>query len=511
MLEELKFSILRMGEKIEDAFISHNPIVAESLLSRAPSELLEKISVSRAQIVFDHAKDHTPAYQKFLKKNKFQKNHSWDKIPFIDKKNYIKKYSIKERCLGGSLPSDGEIYESSGSSGKPTLWIQNKAEEEVLFSEMAFEYHYLFQSKPTIILSTWVTGPWITGNKFCEVASHSALLKNTGSNMQNILDTLKDFGPSEHYMIVGYPPFIRQLILFLASNLDIKKYKIDIGLGGEAITLQAADFIRKHLPKRSLIFSSYGASDLDIGVGFENPYCQYIRFLASKNPQFRVDLFGDVSGDLPMLFQYNPMLYYVEDGPKKGKNKFELLFTQLNTEVAHPKIKYNLHDLGKKLSFSEVTNLLQKHFPNFKEEFSKLKQYRTILPLPFFVINGRSDGMLTIGSANVYPHQIELCFYENSNIHKNINHFKVGKSSNKNLEEIFEIHVELKEGSNVPKKFSLECKKSIIKFLGKFNADYAELAKNNLEMKNFEVKIYPYNHQLFAKDKNKIKRNFFLK
>ncbi len=510
MLEKLKFSILRIEERLEDAFVKNDPKLAQNLLEKVPSHILEQISSKRAKVVFEHAKEKTPGYQKFLKYKKYNSNTKWENIPHTDKSNYIKKYSLRERCLNGKLPENGEVYESSGSSGKPTLWVQNKAEEEVLFSEMAFEYHYLFQSKPTVIISTWITGPWITGNKFCEVASHSALLKNTGSDMQNILETLKDFGSKEHYLIVGYPPFIRQLILFLKQNINLNQYSLDIGLGGEAVSLQAYEFLAKQLPKKSLILSSYGASDLDIGVGFENPFCQYVRTLASKNTNFHKELFGTKTGDLPMVFQYNPTLYYVEGTPNKDKTKSELLFTQLNTEVAHPKIKYNLHDLGEQISFTQVINLLEKYDPNYLQKYQKSIQFRSILPLPFFLVRGRSDGMLTIGSANVYPHQIELCFSQEKSVHPHINHFKISKSQNKKMQEMFEIHVELKHGVTVPKTFSSDCQKTVLKFLGKFNADYAELAKNNPEMKNFVVNIYPFGHQIFKADTGKIKRNFFL-
>ena len=78
------------------------------------------------------------------------------------------------------------------------------------------------------------------------------------------------------------------------------------------------------------------------------------------------------------------------------------------------------------------------------------------------------------------------------------------------MQEQFEIHIELKPGAEVKSQFNNKCKKSILAFLGKFNADYAELAKANPEMKNFNINIYPFGHELFSKDKGKIKRNFFV-
>ena len=45
--------------------------------------------------------------------------------------NYVKKYSIEERCYDGRIPAAGVVIdESSGSSGVPNNWVRSAEERE---------------------------------------------------------------------------------------------------------------------------------------------------------------------------------------------------------------------------------------------------------------------------------------------------------------------------------------------------------------------------------------------
>mgnify|MGYP001388528130 FL=1 len=89
----------------------------------------------RAYYEFHKAKNTVPAYKKFLQSKSF--NYPNFKglvpqiggIPVIDKENYIKKYSLEDRCVKGKIPKTGLVIdESSGSSGMPTNWIRGEKE-----------------------------------------------------------------------------------------------------------------------------------------------------------------------------------------------------------------------------------------------------------------------------------------------------------------------------------------------------------------------------------------------
>src|SRR5438105_3330939 len=69
----------------------------------------------RAYAEFDKARKTVPAYKEFLKTEKFSKpSFNWmtpniQEIPFTDKENYVKQYSMDERCVNGKIPEKGVI------------------------------------------------------------------------------------------------------------------------------------------------------------------------------------------------------------------------------------------------------------------------------------------------------------------------------------------------------------------------------------------------------------------
>ena len=57
------------------------------------------------------------------------KKKNGDSDSIIDKDNYVKSYSLEERCVNGDLPDSGLVIdESSGSSGLPTNWVRGEKE-----------------------------------------------------------------------------------------------------------------------------------------------------------------------------------------------------------------------------------------------------------------------------------------------------------------------------------------------------------------------------------------------
>jgi phenylacetate-CoA ligase len=86
-----------------------------------PALALENRNVARA-CRLSEAKDHCPAYGDFLRGEDYRPRGRWQlsSLPVTTKENYVKKYSIVERCYDGKLPAAGVVIdESSGSSGVP--------------------------------------------------------------------------------------------------------------------------------------------------------------------------------------------------------------------------------------------------------------------------------------------------------------------------------------------------------------------------------------------------------
>ena len=110
---------------------------------------------AKAYLEFVKAKNNVPAYKAFLLSKKFTKPTftkfvaNMSQIPETDKENYVKRYTIDQRCIGGKTPSKGVIIdESSGSSGTATNWIRGKKERAMNAKMIQFGMRKLFGSDP---------------------------------------------------------------------------------------------------------------------------------------------------------------------------------------------------------------------------------------------------------------------------------------------------------------------------------------------------------------------------
>ena len=81
--------------------------------------------------LFHLASDHVPAYKDFLKKNNIdpKKIKTWSdftKVPVVNKKNYIRKYLLKDLSWDGDLYKPMILTATSGSTGEPSYFLRQK-------------------------------------------------------------------------------------------------------------------------------------------------------------------------------------------------------------------------------------------------------------------------------------------------------------------------------------------------------------------------------------------------
>lgn len=477
-------------------------------------KIINKISKKKLEYVFKNIALKTPAYISFLKSNKISlkeaKNYSYkeiEKIPFTDKKNYIKKYPIEERCEKGKLPEEGHIDESAGSSGKPTNWPHQYREQNDTLNVIRFEFKYLFEKsymskekkkKKIIVFSAYSSGPWAAGIEFSEISEHYTLVKNTSTNIQDIIDTIKNFGKKYRYIIAAYPLFIERL---LEEDFPFKEYDIDIITGGEGYNVLWPEKIKKKL-KNPIIISAYGNSDIDIGIAAETFFTKDLRKEVYKNKKLKKALFQNDREETPMIFQYNALMYKIENLENE-----EFTTTHLSRDTVCPKINYNIHDLGGKITFEEVKEKIKKYSKKLYKKYFVEKDIKKIknevLHLPIFYVYGRSDGTISIDGANIFPENIKLIL-EKYNYDSFIRNFKILKDENS--KDIFKILLELKKGK---KKKDFEKKKKIIEEkitleLKKINRDYEETLRIN---KRAKPKIILYNYKKGPFEKEEVIEN----
>jgi len=237
-----------------------------------------------------------------------------------------------------------------------------------------------------------------------------------------------EFGPKYHYIIMGYPPFLKTLAD--DGRIDWHKYKADAIYGGEGISEPLRDYLLKSFRR---IIGSYGASDLEINVAAESDFTIGLRKLIIKDPEVREVLTHTEYGVTPMVFQYNPLAYYIE-----CNDKGELLVTICRPSNISPKIRYNIHDRGHVIRHELLKKKLQK-----LGKWEQFKDMKGKVDLPILFLYGRSDMSIDYYGANVTPDSVREVLFGIDELAPKLNTFRLLSYENKQHDKLMHIAIEL--------------------------------------------------------------------
>jgi len=229
----------------------------------------------------------------------------------------------------------------------------------------------------------------------------------------------------------------------------------------EAWRVSLLELIHAKDPLRAIV-SIYGSADAGV-LGYETPLSIFLRQTAmGGNQELRKILFGE-SVNEPALVQYDPEVIFFEE------SKGELLFT---TNTAAPLIRYNIHDVGRVISFDEMKEILK------ERDLLKTAQQKKLLKwnLPFIVKDGRNDVAVTFYALNIYPENIKSGL-DDRKIKKFISgqFFAFNRNANHNKKQELCVNVELAQGINPKEKIRKELQVSIVDTLVKQNIEYRKL------------------------------------
>ncbi len=451
----------------------------------------------RARRVYYHAVKKVPAYRSFIKDTEITK---WSEIPFTDKDTYIRKYPTEQRCVNGVLPSTRiMIDESSGSTGTPYNWVRNLSERKESHAFISYFATFCYGMNPWITINAFSMGAWATGLNMGIALQRNAIVKNTGPDISKILHTLEFFGKKHDYLITGYPPFLKQLIDFTdKNNFPLGDYNINALAGGEGMAEGLRDYLRNGYNK---VFSGYGATDLEIGIAGETPLTVAIRRLARGNKIIREALFGNDSR-LPMVFQYNPLMHYVE-----VNNNNELVFTITRKSLLSPRIRYNIHDEGGIARYDQMQKTLEP-FNIDLNELTKEEENKN-LRFPLIWIYGRKDFTISIMGANIYPEDLEQCIYADKELSKITKSFcqSLSESENAEVRPAFYFEIIIEPNDYLKKRFA----DSILQNLLELNADFREAWHEYPDTLVPEIHLFREGEGPFKSDEGKIKQTRIIK
>jgi phenylacetate-CoA ligase len=458
------------------------------------------IGVWKAWYVFDKAQRDTPAYSEFIQKQKGRivniplKGFTPDlsAIPICDKENYIKQFSLESRCVGGELPWYGVVVdESSGSSGHPNNWVRGQSERDAIRKGLSIAFRQAFGNEQRIVINAFALGPWATGMNVSMSLVDVAVLKSTGPDIEKIVNTLKLFGPKYKYVITGYPPFLKALVD--DPRIAWKEYDCMAVFGGEGVSEEMRSYLSKGFKKT---YSSYGASDLEINIGVESDFSIALRQELIKNVDLRDRIGLRGQSVVPMIFQYNPLDYYIESSDSN-----ELLVTLCRSTNISPKVRYNIHDTGTVMSYRDVQKILK--------ELDVTLAYDGEAPrLPCLFHYGRADLSVAFYGSKITPADIESIIFSDKDLAYYINAFALLVHEDEQINKRLTLALELQFSDKDMQSTEEQLTERIFQSLKEINQDYREASTMIPKGLEPQVSVYRKGDGPFASNDIRVKRNY---
>lgn len=452
--------------------------------------ILVWIGKVKAWEVYLKASRTCPAYRNFLADQSayaIRGARQLSLLPATTKENYVTKYSIQDRCYGGRIPSRGVVIdESSGSSGTPNNWVRGPAERDSVKAVVQLSYSLRFKGADFFILNCFALGPWATGMNVSMSLVDLGVLKSIGPDKSKLENALRLFGPGYRYLVTGYPPFIKNFLD--TTTLDLSEYEIHLIVGGEGMSEGLRGYFGKWFKS---IYSSYGASDLEINIAAETEFTIALRQLCWKTPAISRVLFG--REDPPMIFQYNPLDYIVEQSAEG-----ELIFTIARLVNVAPKIRYNLHDRGGVWRYADVRNALS----GLGINVASLGQGTGSFPLLY--VYGRNDLSVPFFGCKIFPSDLDHVIHQDPRLARHLNSFQIQNVEDEKFNRLLHLHLEQAEGSMEDLG---DLHDVFYEGLARVNQDFREITKM-ITPEQVRTTIYAYGTGPFASRDIRVKSRY---
>lgn len=448
--------------------------------------------------LFHQAAEKVPAYKKFLKENKIDHQnivtwHDWQKIPLIDKSNYLNKYSLEDLCWQESFHKQSMISVSSGSSGDPFFWFRSSWQEfeASLQHEMLFKEFFQIDNKTTLLIVCFSMGMYVAGvlTQNCGMRlsqkNYPLTVISPGINIEEISSLINKLGNKyDQIILAGYPPFLKDIIdVGLKNNIRWDEFNLKFLFAGEGFSEKwRLEIMEKSGCKNKIYdsFSLYGSADANI-LAHETPVTIYLRQLALADKKIKDILFFQMV-NIPGLFQYNPLSKYFEQVDN------ELVFS---SDGSIPLLRYNIKDEGKVIPFEEMRKKLGENGINILNKNSK--NSISVWNLPFLELVGKKSAIILYGLL-IYPDNIKKGL-EDDRIKKYVSgRFTLEKIYDNNKNYYLEINIELMENIKISNKDKNTIQKIVIESLRATNFEFNKLFESMGEKVLPKIEFWDYNN-----------------
>jgi phenylacetate-CoA ligase len=221
---------------------------------------------------------------------------------------------------------------------------------------------------------------------------------------------------------------------------------------------------------------------------------------------------GDDEPRTPMIFQYNPLETYLETTPDD-----ELLVTLNSSDIMSPKLRYNIGDEAKIITFPEMRAAIHREPGGegsrlafaFERVFAAQR-----MKLPFVLLFGRKDSTISYMGANIYPLDVENGLYLDNPHAAAIESFKLSLVEVGEHEQRPVIHLQLRDGAELDDDARAELARcsaaGVLTHLATVSRDIAQSLEEDETASDVRIEIHEHGTGPFAGGSSKIKNVYLV-
>ena len=456
----------------------------------------------RSLELFHKAAKELPAYQKLLEENDINSDliqgvDALLELPVTSKSNYLNANKIEDLIWKTDHNSALLLCATSGSTGEPYYFPRN--------DKLSWQYSLLLEDYiknssygmgRTLVLIGFGMGVWIGGiitlRAFEIVGERLGVplaILPTGYNKNEIFKALRKLAPNyEQTIIVGYPPFVKELVDEApGEEIDLTVLHIRFLFAAEAFSETFRNYVCQKAGIHDPVLDTmniYGSADIG-AMANETPLSILIRRLALEHPQLYYDIFGQTE-KTPTLAQYNPEFIEFE------AIKNDIL---LSADGALPLIRYAIGDHGGVLEYDIINKLMHDNDVNLETEIEHAGLGHAInRDLPFVYVYERADLSVTLQGLIIYPEFIKEGLLEPNMTTEFTERFTMATTNDIYHNQSLTINLELQKGIEATDKLKERAVKVIEASLIERSSEFAEVAKTRDVDKLLKVILWPNGH-----------------
>lgn len=428
-------------------------LLHEQLSSDAEQKWQQR-GATRALQQFRAMSQRVPAYKDFLKSHNFSPNtvrgiKDFQRIPIVDKDNYLRKYPREMLCWDGEF-GHGQwvISTTSGSTGQPYYFPRSHSQDlqYAVTAELYLRTNFQIHKRSTLYVVAFPMGAWIGGlftyeaiKTVADRGNYNLSIITPGIHKQEVINAIKQLGHNFDQIIIGaYAPFLKDILDDgRREGIEWDKYKLGFIFSAEAFSEKFRNYVFETTGMSEQLagtLNHYGTVDMGT-MAHETPESILIRRWLVENDKLQL-IFPEANRQ-PTFAQYNPALFYFEE------DENNLLCTAYS---GLPLVRYNLKDYGGVLNRSKVHDLLRNNGLDVEAKAEKSGVRDSLWNLPYVYVYERNDFSVSYYAFQLYPDTIRRALQHDGLTHVLTGKFTMMVDYNDAGRQELSIQIELKHG-----------------------------------------------------------------